>query len=126
MCASSPASGRGKNASIHPIALASRRLNRAARQPNSRAMSEDQRYGLARHAILSGPLALDGGGTLAPVEIAYETHGALDARGYNAILICHGLTGDQHVAFAHRSPASRAGGRGWWGRASQSIRPLWP
>jgi len=97
-------------------------LNRAARQPNSRAMSEDQRYGLARHAILPGPLALDGGGTLAPVEIAYATYGALDANGSNAILICHALTGDQHVASAH--PIT--GKPGWWTRMVGPGKPIDP
>jgi homoserine O-acetyltransferase len=61
-------------------------------------MSDDQRFGLSRHVTLPGPLRLDGGVLLSPVEIAYETYGTLDADGGNAILICHALTGDQHVA----------------------------
>ena len=48
-------------------------------------MSDDQRFGLARQVTLPGPLRLDGGGTLAQVEIAYETYGALDADKSNAI-----------------------------------------
>ncbi len=73
-------------------------------------MTDDPRFGLGRHIILAGPLALDGGGSLAPVEMAYETHGRLNADSSNAILICHALTMDQHVA----SPHPITGKPGWW------------
>lgn len=58
------------------------------------------------------PLTLDGGGTLSPVDVAYETYGTLSAKADNALLICHALTGDQYVASAH--PAT--GKPGWWER----------
>jgi homoserine O-acetyltransferase/O-succinyltransferase len=73
-------------------------------------MTDDPRFGLNRHVKLLGPLALDGGGTLTPVEIAYETYGALNADTSNAILICHALTMDQYVA----SPHPITGKPGWW------------
>ncbi len=47
---------------------------------------------------------------LAPFTIAYQTYGALNAGKSNAILICHALTGDQHVANVH--PVT--GKPGWW------------
>lgn len=56
------------------------------------------------------PLPLDGGGTLADFSIAYQTYGTLNADKSNAILICHALTGDQHVANVH--PIT--GKEGWW------------
>ena len=72
-------------------------------------MSEDQRYGLARSVTLPGPLRLDGGAQLGPIDIAYETYGTLNADASNAILICHALTGDQFVASTHpRTGASLA------------------
>ena len=71
----------------------------------------DPRFGLSRSVTLPGPLRLDGGGLLSPVEIAYETYGAIAGDGGNAILICHALTGDQHVASVH----PRTGKSGWWG-----------
>ena len=72
----------------------------------------DQRFGLNRRVTLPGPLALDGGGALAPIELGYETYGTLNADASNAILICHALTGDQHVASTH--PIT--GKPGWWAR----------
>ena len=84
----------------------------------------DRRFGLQRRVSLPGPLALDGGGGggggLAPVDIAYETYGTLDAAAGNAVLICHALTGDQHVASTH----PRTGKPGWWARMVGPGRPV--
>ena len=56
------------------------------------------------------PLTLDCGQSLSPYRIAYQTYGTLNAAKSNAILICHALTGDQHVANVH--PIT--GKNGWW------------
>jgi homoserine O-acetyltransferase/O-succinyltransferase len=80
----------------------------------------DDRFGLDRHVTLPGPLKLDGGGTLAPVGLAYETYGTLNADASNAILVCHALTGDQHVASNH--PIT--GKPGWWARMVGPGRPI--
>lgn len=80
------------------------------------------RFGCGRQATLPGPLRLDGGTLLSPVEIAYETYGTLDADGGNAILICHALTGDQHVASIH----PRTGKPGWWTRLVGEGKPIDP
>ncbi|MDB5662501.1 MAG: homoserine O-acetyltransferase [Sphingomonas bacterium] len=85
-------------------------------------MSDDQRFGLARHVSLAEPLLLDGGATLGPVEIGYETYGRLNDDRSNAILICHALTGDQHVASAH--PIT--GKPGWWARMVGAGQPIDP
>lgn len=85
-------------------------------------MSDDQRFGLSRHITLPGPLRLDGGVLLSPVEIAYETYGTLAPDGGNAILLCHALTGDQHVA----SPHPVTGKPGWWTRMVGPGKPVDP
>src|ERR1700682_1613764 len=56
------------------------------------------------------PLKLDAGVALAPFQIAYQTYGTLNADRTNAVLLCHALTGDQHVANVH--PVT--GKSGWW------------
>jgi len=85
-------------------------------------MSPDPRFGLDVRVVLPGPLALDGGGVLAPVEIAYETYGTLSPNRDNAILVCHALTGDQHLA----SPHPRTGKPGWWPRMVGPGKPIDP
>ncbi|KTV00012.1 homoserine O-acetyltransferase MetX [Sphingomonas sanguinis] len=89
---------------------------------STHSLGDDQRFGLSRHVVLPGPLRLDGGGLLSPVEIGYETYGTLNADGSNAILICHALTGDQHVA----SPHPRTGKPGWWTRLVGEGKPIDP
>jgi homoserine O-acetyltransferase len=56
------------------------------------------------------PLKLDAGIALAPFQLAYKTYGTLNAARSNAVLVCHALTGDQHVASVH--PVT--GKQGWW------------
>ncbi|MDA3011039.1 MAG: homoserine O-acetyltransferase [Actinomycetota bacterium] len=60
---------------------------------------------------LDRKLALDGGGVLDAVEIAYETWGTLNDDASNAVLLCHAWTGDSHAAGragpGHPTP-------GWW------------
>jgi homoserine O-acetyltransferase/O-succinyltransferase len=84
------------------------------------AMSAPASFGLDRHIVLPGPLTLDGGATLSPVEIAYETYGTLNADKSNVILICHALTMDQHVA----SPHPITGKPGWWMDMVGPGRPI--
>jgi len=55
-------------------------------------------------------MALEGGGRLGPITLAYETYGTLDADKSNAILIAHALSGDAHAAGFH--PGDKA--PGWW------------
>jgi len=68
------------------------------------------------------PLRLDSGARLAPLEIAYNTYGRLNAERSNAVLVCHALTGDQHVASVHPT----TGKPGWWSRMIGPGKPLDP
>src|SRR5256885_3404974 len=78
---------------------------------------------------LPGPLVLDGGRTLHPVRIAYETYGTLSPTRDNVIVVCHALSGDAHAAgWSSEADAPSArdgigadergirarGGLGWW------------
>ncbi|MBC7522697.1 MAG: homoserine O-acetyltransferase [Sandarakinorhabdus sp.] len=83
---------------------------------------DDNRFGLDRRAMLPGPFVLASGQSLSGLEIGYETYGTLAPDGGNAILICHALTGDQHVA----SLNPRTGKTGWWPRLVGPGLPIDP
>ncbi len=68
-----------------------------------------------------GDVALERGGRIPAVRVAYESWGRLNAAGDNAVLVEHALTGDSHVVGgagpAHPSP-------GWWDGLIGPGRPL--
>lgn len=66
------------------------------------------------------PLRLDAGVELSPFQIAYKTYGTLNSARSNAVLICHALTGDQHVASLH--PVTKK--NGWWETMVGPGRPI--
>jgi len=57
------------------------------------------------------PLALACGKTLGPIDAAYETYGELNGSGDNAVLICHALSGNAHVAGRNKPDDKKVG---WW------------
>jgi homoserine O-acetyltransferase/O-succinyltransferase len=66
------------------------------------------------------PLKMEAGTSLSPLTIAYQTYGEINAVRSNAILVCHALTGDQHVANTH--PIT--GKAGWWPTMVGPGRPI--
>lgn len=56
------------------------------------------------------PLVLESGETLPSLVLAYETYGRLNREQSNAILVCHALSGDAHVA-GFQEGETRPG---WW------------
>lgn len=81
--------------------------------PDLFASSDSVRTGRPlRHArtfSLPGPLALELGEELQGVTVTYETYGRLSGTRDNAVLICHALSGDSHVA-RHSADDDP----GWW------------
>ncbi len=80
----------------------------------------DAPQSLVAHFSADQALNLDAGGRLDQWTIAYQTYGALNADKSNAILVCHALTGDQHVA--NRHPIT--GKPGWWTTMVGPGRPI--
>jgi len=63
----------------------------------------------AQSVTLKEPLHLESGGVLPSVTVAFETYGKLNNAADNAILICHAISGDSHVAKHNDEDDS-----GWW------------
>lgn len=56
------------------------------------------------------PFRFECGETMETITLAYQTYGTLNADASNAILINHGLTGDQYI----KGPHPVTGKAGWW------------
>jgi homoserine O-acetyltransferase/O-succinyltransferase len=73
----------------------------------------------ARHVKLDGPLRLQSGGVLPEITVAYETYGQLSPARDNAVLVCHAISGDSHVAKHDETDDP-----GWWDIAVGSGKPI--
>jgi homoserine O-acetyltransferase/O-succinyltransferase len=91
-----------------------------ALDPADRRREADNPHSLVVRFGIDKPLRLDAGIDLAPFQIAYQTYGTLNAERSNAVLICHALTGDQHVANQH--PVTQKSG--WWETMVGPGRPI--
>ncbi|MBM4436678.1 MAG: homoserine O-acetyltransferase [Actinobacteria bacterium] len=63
----------------------------------------------ARSVTFAAPFALERGQSLPEVTVVYETYGTLNAERDNAVLVCHAISGDSHVA--RHGPDDDPG---WW------------
>lgn len=86
----------------------------------SPAHEADQPSSLVARFPAEKPLALDCGVALGPLQVAYQTYGTLNPDKSNAVLVCHALTGDQHVASLH--PVT--GKPGWWDTMIGPGKPI--
>lgn len=67
------------------------------------------------------PLALQNGQTLPRFDLMVETYGTLNASKSNAVLVCHALSGNHHVAGRH-SPDDKH--PGWWDNMVGPGKPI--
>ena len=63
----------------------------------------------AQSVTFDQPLELEKGSSLPSVTVAYETYGQLNEARDNAVLVCHAISGDSHVA--KHDPNDDPG---WW------------
>ncbi len=88
----------------------SQRRRVAGLPPATGAWRDGDDPGDRRFAAI-GDLALERGGSIPNVSIAYETWGELAADRSNAVLVLHALTGDSHLV-GNAGPGHPTGG--WW------------
>ncbi|MFA6179759.1 MAG: homoserine O-acetyltransferase [Candidatus Methylopumilus sp.] len=86
-------------------------------------MSENPSVGIVAPQIahFSEPLTLKSGEVLPQFHLMYETYGELNADKSNAVMICHALSGNHHVAGKH---ADTDKSPGWWDNLIGPGRPL--
>lgn len=75
----------------------------------------------AQIAHFPDPFPLKSGETLPQFHLAYETYGSLNASRSNAVLICHALSGNHHVAGKYHPEDKYPG---WWDNLIGPGRPL--
>ena len=73
------------------------------------------------HAHFSDALYLESGEVLDEFELVYETYGALQPDGNNAVLICHALSGNHHAAGFHSETDTKPG---WWDTVIGPGKPI--
>jgi homoserine O-acetyltransferase len=82
-----------------------------AELPVTGAWRDGDEPGQRQFVTFDAPLALEAGGALPSVTVAFETWGELATDASNAVLVAHALTGDSHAAGpagpGHLHP-------GWW------------
>lgn len=83
----------------------------------------------------NSPFKLESGKELRQVELAFTTYGKLNSEGTNAVLVCHALSGDSHVAgeldltdeLINKVPFYKAMKNkqpGWWNSLIGKGKPL--
>ena len=87
------------------------------------AMSDNQSVGIVQSqtAHFDTPLALSSGAVLPAYDLVYETYGTLNATRSNAILICHALSGNHHLAGRYSAEDKNPG---WWDNMIGPGKPI--
>jgi len=75
----------------------------------------------AQRAQFDTPLVFRSGAVLPRYELVYETYGTLNSDKSNAILVCHALSGNHHVAGYYADDPKSAG---WWDNMIGPGKPI--
>lgn len=67
------------------------------------------------------PLTLKSGAVINGYDLVYETYGVLNSAKSNAILICHALSGNHHVAGKYSAEDKKPG---WWDNMIGPNKPI--
>lgn len=74
-----------------------------------------------QYVHIDRPLQLKSGATLDNYHLVYETYGELNTARSNAILICHALSGNHHIAGVY---ADKEKSFGWWDNMVGPGKPV--
>ena len=85
------------------------------------ALPTQDRVVVAQTAHFDTPLALKSGAVLPSYDLVYETYGTLNADASNAILVCHALSGNHHVAGVYSADDKKPG---WWDNIVGAGKPI--
>jgi homoserine O-acetyltransferase len=88
-------------------------------------MSDSRSVGLVvpQTARFDEEISLKSGARLSGFQLVYETYGALNAAKSNAVLVCHALSGNHHVA-GYYDAARPQKTAGWWDNLVGPGKPL--
>jgi homoserine O-acetyltransferase len=86
-------------------------------------MQDSQSVGIvAPQAVqIDRPIHLKSGALLERYELVYETYGTLNAARSNAVLVCHALSGNHHVAGCYSAEDKSPG---WWDNMVGPGKPI--
>ena len=74
-----------------------------------------------QRARFDAPITLRSGATLPGYELVFETYGTLNAAKSNAVLVCHALSGNHHVAGVYSEQDKKPG---WWDSMIGPGKPI--
>jgi len=74
-----------------------------------------------QRAHFDTPIALAGGVRLPAYDLVFETYGELNAARSNAVLVCHALSGNHHLAGCYADAPKNIG---WWDNLIGPGKPL--
>ena len=86
-------------------------------------MSQTSSVGIVSPQVahFTEPLTLKSGAVLPQFDLVYETYGKLNSAKSNAVLVCHALSGNHHVAGRYKEDDKYPG---WWDNMIGPGKPL--